>query len=42
MLREKAAAGQLIAFNWATAKFGDKEPRLAQEGKLKKVAPVRR
>ena len=27
MLREKAAAGQLIAFNWATAKFGDKEFR---------------
>ena len=24
MLREKAAAGQLITFNWATAKFGDK------------------
>ena len=28
MLREKAAAGQLIAFNWATAKFGDKEYRM--------------
>jgi hypothetical protein len=28
MLREKAAAGQLIAFNWATAKFGDKEFRM--------------
>jgi hypothetical protein len=28
MLREKAEAGQLIAFNWATAKFGDKEFRM--------------
>jgi hypothetical protein len=28
MLREKAAAGQLIAFTWATAKFGDKEFRM--------------
>jgi hypothetical protein len=28
MLREKAKAGQLIAFNWATAKFGDKEFRM--------------
>ena len=28
ILREKAAAGQLIAFNWATAKFGDKEFRM--------------
>jgi hypothetical protein len=28
MLREKAEAGQLIAFNWATAKFGDKEYRM--------------
>ncbi len=28
MLREKAAVGQLIAFNWATAKFGDKEFRM--------------
>jgi hypothetical protein len=25
MLHEKAEAGQMIAFNWATAKFGDKE-----------------
>jgi hypothetical protein len=23
MLREKATAGQLISFNWATAKIGD-------------------
>ena len=28
MLREKAAAGQLITFNWATAKLGDKEYRM--------------
>ena len=28
MLREKAAAGQLIAFNWATAKLGDNEYRM--------------
>src|SRR5215470_6184214 len=28
MLREKAAAGQLITFNWATAKYGDKEYRV--------------
>src|SRR5262245_34415879 len=28
MLREKAQAGQLIAFNWATAKFGDREFRM--------------
>jgi hypothetical protein len=28
MLREKAEAGQLITFNWATAKFGDKEYRM--------------
>jgi hypothetical protein len=28
MLREKTAAGQLIAFNWATAKLGDKEYRM--------------
>ena len=28
MLREKAGARQLIAFNWATAKFGDKEFRM--------------
>jgi hypothetical protein len=28
MLREKAAAGQLITFNWATAKIGDKEYRV--------------
>ena len=28
MLREKAEAGQLIAFNWATAKVGDKEYRV--------------
>lgn len=28
MLREKAEARQLIAFNWATAKFGDQEFRM--------------
>jgi len=28
MLREKAEAGQLIAFNWAIAKVGDKEYRV--------------
>ncbi len=28
MLREKAEAGQLITFNWATAKVGDKEYRV--------------
>jgi hypothetical protein len=28
MLREKAEAGQLIAFHWATAKVGDKEYRV--------------
>ena len=28
MLREKAEAGQLIAFNWAIAKIGDKEYRV--------------
>lgn len=28
MLREKAEAGQLITFNWATAKIGDKEYRV--------------
>jgi hypothetical protein len=28
MLREKAEAGQLIAFNWATARLGDKEYRV--------------
>jgi hypothetical protein len=28
MLREKAEAGQLISFNWATARLGDKEFRV--------------
>ena len=28
MLREKAEAGQLISFNWATAKFEDKVFRM--------------
>jgi hypothetical protein len=28
MIREKAEAGQLIAFNWAVAKIGDKEYRV--------------
>jgi hypothetical protein len=28
MLREKAEAGQLVTFNWATAKVGDKEYRV--------------
>jgi hypothetical protein len=28
MIREKTEAGQLIAFNWAVAKIGDKEYRV--------------
>src|SRR5262245_23652237 len=28
MLREKAEHGHLITFNWATAKFGDREYRM--------------
>jgi hypothetical protein len=40
MLREKAEAGQLIAFNWAVAKVGDKEYRVNGQHSSKVLADL--